>query len=217
VRLDGGGRASARKLLLATGVTDELPEVSGLRERFGVSVFHCPYCDGWEVRDEPLAAYGTGREGADLALELTGWSRDVVLCTGGPPRLSEAQLRRLARRGVAVREEPVAGLEGRGGRLERVRFKAGDPLPRRALFLTPRWKQRSDLAARLGCRIDEGGLVEVEGDGATSVPGVYAAGDTSGGLKFAVGAASAGAEAAVGINAALLREELAPKGAKAAR
>ena len=88
--------------MLATGVVDELPEVAGLRERFSRGVFHCPYCDGWEVRDEALAAYGRGEHGVKVALELTPWSDDVVLCTDGG-RLSDAQRGRHGRHGVGLR------------------------------------------------------------------------------------------------------------------
>ena len=96
-----GERVRARKLLIATGVVDNLPEIPGFRELYGRSVFHCPYCDGWEVRDQPLAIYGRGARGLGLSLELTAWSRDLVLCTDGPSELADDDRARLDRNGIA--------------------------------------------------------------------------------------------------------------------
>src|SRR5262245_30057619 len=156
VRLADGARHTSRKLLIATGVVDNVPEIPGFRELYGRGVFHCPYCDGWEVRDAPLAIYGRGARGLGLSLELTGWSRDLVLCTDGPPEIEPDDLARLARNGIRVREDRVVGLEGRG-ELERVRFASGDPLPRRALFFTTGQTQRSQLALTLGCEFNDKG------------------------------------------------------------
>src|SRR6185295_17221002 len=89
VTLKTGEHLRSRKLLLATGVVDNLPSIDGFRELYGKSVFHCPYCDGWEVRDQPLAIYGRGQRGLGLSLELTPWSRDLVLCTDGPPEIDD--------------------------------------------------------------------------------------------------------------------------------
>jgi thioredoxin reductase len=198
----------ARKLLLATGLTDELPEVPGARSLYGQCIFHCPYCDAWEVRDQPLAAYGTGdAKGGDLALEISLWSRDVVLCTDGPACLSEAERARLSRRGIAIREERLIGFERDGAGL-RVLFQGGRALARRALFFNTRSRQTSDFVARLGCELDEKQCVRVGIDGATDVPGVYVAGDVSRGSRQVVIAAAEGSAAAIAINNQLLAEDL---------
>ena len=119
VTLADGQVHQSRKLLVATGVKDNLPEIPGFQELYGKSVFHCPYCDGWEVRDQPLAIYGRGDRGLGLSLELTGWSRDLVLCTDGPAEIAPDDLARLDRNGIRVRDERVVRLEGQD-RLERV-------------------------------------------------------------------------------------------------
>ncbi len=210
VVLADGSRRAGRKLLLATGVVDRLPPIEGIAALYGTSVFHCPYCDGWEVRDQPLAVYGRGAHGRSLALELTGWSADLVLCTDGPAELTGADRARLARHGVRVREEPIARLEGTDGRLERIVFATGDVLPRRALFFSSAQRQRSDLAARLGCRLTRSGDVATDGRcRAAGVPGLYVAGDASRGVHLAIVAAGEGAEAAFAINTELLKEDLA--------
>jgi thioredoxin reductase len=103
VTLAGGDTTLARKMLLATGIVDWLPDIPGLRELYGKSVHHCPYCNGWEERDKPLVAYGRGDTGVRLALLLLRWSADVVLCTDGPAKLSAEDEARLARHGIPVR------------------------------------------------------------------------------------------------------------------
>jgi thioredoxin reductase len=207
VALADGSEHASRKLLLATGVVDNLPPIPGFRELYGVSVFHCPYCDGWEVRDRPLAIYGRGARGLGLSLELTGWSRDLVLCTDGPCGIDEAGLARLARNGIRLREEPVLRLDG-ADRLERVVFESGDPLPRHALFFTTGQTQQSELALGLGCEFNEKGTVRTGKYESTHLPGLYVAGDASRAVQWVVVAAAEGAEAAFAINTDLLQEDL---------
>ena len=204
----GGREFEARKLLLATGVVDELPEVDGLPELYGRSVHHCPYCDGWEWRGHPLAVYGRGDTGSALALGLTVWSDDVVLCTDGPEGLSADEEDKLAAAGVGVREEPIARLEGRAGMLERVVFADGESLPRRALFFASGQHQKSHLAQKLGARFNEKGTVETGSCESTNVPGLFVAGDSSKEAQFVIVAAAEGAEAAMAINKALLKDDL---------
>src|SRR4029450_11646725 len=172
VALADGTRHASRKLLIATGVVDNVPEIPGFRELYGRSIFHCPYCDGWEVRDQPLAIYGRGARGLGLSLELTGWSRDLVLCTDGPSEIDADGLARLARHGIRVREERVVRLEGCDA-LERVIFASGDPLPCRALFFTTGQTQQSQLALALGCEFNEKGTVRTGRYESTHLPGLF--------------------------------------------
>ena len=200
----------SRKLLLATGVMDNLPTIDGFRELYGRSVFHCPYCDGWEVRDQPIAIYGRGARGLGLALELTAWSGDLTLCTDGPSEIAPDDLARLARNGVTVRDDRVARLEGHDGALTHVVFQSGERLPRRALFFTTGQFQRSDLSARLGCEINEKGTVRTGKYEATHLEGLYVAGDASRAVQWVVVAAAEGAEAAFAINSDLIKADLTP-------
>jgi thioredoxin reductase len=207
VKLEDGAEHSARKLLIATGVVDNLPEIPGFRELYGLSVFHCPYCDGWEVRDQPIAIYGRGERGLGLSLELTGWSRDLVLCTDGPAELGADDLARLERNGIRVRDDRIDRLEGTAG-LERIVFASGDPLARRALFFTTGQRQQSRLAHSLGCEINEKGTVPTGKYETTHLRGLYVAGDASRAVQWVVVAAAEGAEAAFAINTDLLKEGL---------
>jgi thioredoxin reductase len=198
----------ARKLLLATGLVDELPDLPGLREVYGLDAWHCPYCDGFENADRPLAIYGQGMVGVRLALELRGWSRDLTLCTNGVP-LSGRERQHLAPLGIARREESLTGLQLADGRLRGMRFADGGVLPVQGLFLAIPTRQRSDLAQQLGCGLKKGGSVRADQHGATEVPGLFVAGDTSSGLQMAIVAAAQGSVAAFTLNSDLLREELA--------
>ncbi|MGH7526224.1 MAG: NAD(P)/FAD-dependent oxidoreductase, partial [Gemmatimonadales bacterium] len=191
----GGPRLSTRRLLLATGVVDHLPEIEGLSPLYGTSVHHCPYCDGWEWRDQPVAVYGKGESAAALALGLTAWTRDLLLCTDGPSELDQAELDQLDYARIAVREDEVLRLEGRNGRLERVIFARGEPAPRRALFFCTGQRQRSPLAGKLGCRFTEKGAVDTGTCESTNVPGLFVAGDASKEAQFVVVAVAEGAEA----------------------
>jgi thioredoxin reductase len=208
VTLDDGETVSARKLLLATGVVDNVPEIEGINALYGRSVFHCPYCDGWEVRDQPIAVYGRGSRALGLSLELTVWSRDLVLCTDGPPEIDDEGRGRLERNGIPVREDRIAAVEGRDGILERIVFEAGDPLERRAMFFTTGQSQRSQLAIHLGCEINEKGTVSTGKYETTHMPGLFVAGDASRAVQWVIVAAAEGAEAAFAINTDLLREDL---------
>lgn len=207
VTIEDGSRLIARKVLLATGVADRVPAIKGIEALYGRSVFHCPYCDGWEVRDQPLAIYGRGAAGRGLALELTRWSRDLVLCTDGSTDLSTEDVTRLSRHGISICDERIACLEGRDGMLERIVFANGDALPRRAMFFNTGEFERCDFPAKLGCLFDDQGTVQTDENAATNIPGLYIAGDASQAAQFAIVAAAEGAEAAEAINTALLEEE----------
>ena len=199
---------TARRVLLATGVADILPPLPGFRELWGRGVLHCPYCHGWEVRGQPLAVYGQGRIVTGLALLISRWSPDVVVVTDGPGHLTPNARRRLRRHRIGLREEPVARLVGSPTRdLRCVEFADGSVLERTALFLHAPQHQRSPLAAGLGAQLTRSGAVRVNSSLQTSVPGLYAAGDTTPGTQQALLAAAGGNRAAILINESLTREE----------
>jgi thioredoxin reductase len=206
VTLADGAQLKCRKLLLATGVEDKLPPVEGLQRFFGTSVFHCPYCDGWEVRDRPLAAYGQGWNGAGLAVTLKSWSADVVLCTDGPAGLRTEENKRLERLGIPVYQQKIARVEG-ASELEQIVFRDGLTLPRHAIFLSTGQTQRCDLAASLGCAFTRKGTVRTGKLERTNVPGLFVAGDASRDVQLAVVAAAEGAKAAIAIHSALQDED----------
>jgi len=204
--LQDGTRLTARKLLLATGVVDELPRVSGFDDLYGTSIHHCPYCDGWENRDRPLAVYGRPTDASGLALSLLTWSRDLVVCSDGRPLTRTARMR-LTAADIPARTERIVRLEGTRGRLERIVFADGPVLERHGLFFTTGQGQRSALAEQLGCRFTTTGHVRCDGKGRTGVPHVFIAGDANGDTQFVVVAAAEGAKAAVAINKELQEDD----------
>jgi thioredoxin reductase len=163
-------------IVLAHGLRYDPPPIPGIDALWGRSVFHCAFCDGWEVRDRPLAFQGSGPAAVRSALVLAAWSNDVVLCTDGAPDPGGAVL---AEAGVRVRTEPIARLAGHDGRLEQIEFSHGAAEPREALFVNTRRDQPNGLAAALGCELTAAGTILTDADGRTTVAGVYAAGDAA--------------------------------------
>ncbi|MDH2392519.1 NAD(P)/FAD-dependent oxidoreductase [Streptomyces sp. HNM0663] len=216
VVLDDGGAVRGGRLLVATGLADELPEVPGLAALWGRDVLHCPYCHGWEVRDQPIGVLATGPLAVRQALLWRQWSDDVTYFRHTGPEPDEEQWEQLAARGVAVVEGEVTALETTAdGRLSGVRTAGGTAVRCRALAVAPRFTARVGFLAPLGLEPAEqemgghviGSALAVDASGATSVPGVWAAGNAVQLTEQVVGAAAAGARAAAAVNADLVAEE----------
>lgn len=212
LELDDASRLFARRLLLATGIRDRLPAVEGFAPLYGKTAHHCPFCDGWEARDQPIVAWARAEDAVEFATLLSTWSHDVLVVTDGEP-LSPRDAERLARHGLAVRTEKIERLEGRDGQLERVVFATGDAVPRRRLFFHLGNEDNSDLARQLGCDVSDDAGVHTGELEETSERGVYVAGDASKDVLLAIVAAAEGAKAAVDIHRALLKEDLRRSGA----
>lgn len=200
LRLADGSVVAARKLLLATGVEDVLPDLPGFREAWGRTVVHCPYCHGHELRGLPTAILGSGNEAAELARLVTGWTDDVTLLTDGGEVDDDILGGELADHGVRVRTEPVAGLEVADDALEAVRLTSGERLPIQALYHRPPHRPRGSLVKRLGLALTEAGLVEVDAMGRTNVPGIHAAGDVVTPMQMIASAVASGTIAAAVLN-----------------
>jgi thioredoxin reductase len=199
--LGGGEREPARSVLLATGMDYRRPELPGVEERWGRSVFHCPFCHGWEVRDRVLGVLDRGATGVQRALLLRAWSDDVTLLTDGPAQLDEDEAERLRATGVDVDERPVAGVRGPGDTLTAVAFADGSERRCDGLLVPVTLHQRSPLAEQLGAALAAEGpvvadAVEVDAGFHSSVPGLSAAGDASGQMPSVANAIAAGSTAA---------------------
>jgi len=203
----------ARRLLLATGVQDELPQLAGLAERWGRQVVHCPYCHGWEVRERPLAVLANGPWAAEYALTIRGWSEDLLLLTNGPAALADDERLRMARHGIQIDERTISHLDDGPEATVHIVFADGGVLARAAIFHRSAQQQRSELARQLGCALHEPmpgiEVIQVDASGQTSVPGVFAAGDATTPMQQALVAASAGLVAAAMLNRQLLQEDFA--------
>lgn len=195
-----------RKLLLATGVSDTVPQIGNIEAFYGTSVHHCPYCDGWEHRDQRLVAFGEGSAAIGLALLLKVWSKSVTACTHGGS-CAVQDLQRLNGCGIPCRTEPVIRLEGDGGILQQIVFAEGPPLACDALFFHSDHFQHSPLPAMAGCRMKDDAHVHTSPKQSTGVRGLYLAGDADGDVQFAIVAAAEGATAATAINKELVEED----------
>ncbi len=200
-----GNIYTSKKLLIATGLVDDLPTLEGVEKFYGSSVFHCPYCDGWEMRRKPMAAYGKGKSGAGLAMSLKNWSDDVVLLTDGK-KLTDREVHNMESQSILVYTEKVVRLEGEGGILQRIIFEDGKSINRDAMFFTSGQYQRSSLASKLGCKFTPKGVVQTGRYQETNVRGLYVAGDAAKDMQLVVIAAAEGAKAAVVINTELQKE-----------
>jgi len=202
------GADLTRTVLLATGILDEVPDIPGFAEVWGTSAHTCPYCDGFEHRDERLAILAAGARGEHLAILLRQWSEDVVLLSNGPHGLDADQLARVQALGIPIIETPVVALDSDdGGRLRRLRLDDGETLDRDALFFYVGWQFRNDVARRLGCQLRDDGSIAVDSSQATTIDRVYAAGNCADPRALVPAAAGSGATAAVAINARLSMED----------
>lgn len=205
---ENGELFRCRKLLVATGAKDDLPAIPGIERFYGRSAFHCPLCDGWEHRDQPLAICGKGTTACGYALELFSWSRDITLCAGGGPKLKRDEVKRLQDVGIRITESKVTRLSGRGRQLAKVHFEDGTSIACRGFFFCSEETPQSDLTAQLGIDTMEDGRARHDRMERTNVPGLYVAGNTSSGVQLAIVAAAEGAKAAYAINNELNQENL---------
>lgn len=216
VRLQDGSCVSARRLLVTTGLTDELPDVPGVAERFGRDVLHCPYCHGWEVRDQPIAVLGGGPMSVHQAQLFRQWSPDVTLLLHTGPAPTDEEREQLAARGITVVTGEVRRLEITGDQLTGVRLADGRLVGTRALVVGPVMSARATVLSGLGLTpsdLESGGRVfarhiAADPSGLTSVPGVWVAGNIVNASLQLIGAAAGGVQAAAAINADLIAEEI---------
>jgi thioredoxin reductase len=212
VTLDGPGVVACRKLILATGMADVLPEIPGLRELWGTGVIHCPYCHGWEHRGRPWAVLVPPEAAVEAATMLLGWSNQLTLLTNGPSGPSPEDRAWLEGHAVEVVEGRVERLEGEGGRLRAIRLEGGRRLEPEVLFLRTQLRQPSDLPKRLGCELvadgPKAGMVRTDPFGATSVEGLYVVGDASdAGVPSVASAVAEGSAAAAFASKAIFAED----------
>ena len=178
LQLDDGQSIDARHLLLATGVTDKLPAIPGIREAWGSTAIHCPYCHGAELKGRPTAVLNaTPQVAAMLASLVTGWTDNVTLLTNGPSPLSEEEAEKLAARGIAVHEDKVVSVDVAGSEVQGINLANGTRIPATALYLHPDQVPSGPLVAQLGLEMTESGHVQVDQMGKTSLPRVWACGD----------------------------------------
>lgn len=198
----------SRKILIASGLKESLPNVNNIKDYYGKSIFSCPYCDGWELREQPLVIISENQHALHLAKMVYQWSKDLIVCTNGHKILSESEEMLLKKKGIRIMEERIVNLIGSDGKLEKVVFEDGTEVNRTGGFVTTDLVQPNEFAISLGCELNKSGGIIVDVLGRTNVEGVYAAGDTtSNGPSQLIISAAEGARAAMGINYEFTMEE----------
>ncbi len=219
LRSDDDGRVTAQQLIFATGLVDELPQIPGLRELWGTGVFHCPYCHGWEVRDQPFVLIAQSPRASHLVHVLRGWSENITLCASEGFEIGDEERQSLTQLGVRIRPAVEAVVGGAEGRVADVVLVDGERLGPAAVFTTAPVRQRSSIPQQLGCTVHgEGmfaGLIKVDERGFSGVPGIWVVGDASQGFPQVIAAAYEGTLAGAMINNELLMAGQLPSGVRA--
>lgn len=209
IQLRNGNAHTTRKLIFATGLKDELPDIEGINAQWGTGVLHCPYCHGWEVRDKPWAYITDSEQAIEWGTELLEWASTLTFCSNGPSGLTDAERSILESRGVTLREERIKRLDEVDGDLKSILFENGNEVKIEALFVRTSLSQRSSLPEKLGCVMssDNEGFVDTDCFGATSVSGLFIVGDASMGAPQVATAVADGALTAIMVNKAIIKED----------
>ncbi|MCY9695079.1 NAD(P)/FAD-dependent oxidoreductase [Paenibacillus alginolyticus] len=196
----------SKKLLFAVGMKDLPVDIKGLADVYGKSAFICPYCDGWELREQPLVLIVKGADALHMAKMISGWTNQLTICTHGPDELTDEQREELNQHNVPVFDSPIQTVESNEGMVQQVVLEDGTRIPCTGIFFRPKLTTGSDQPQAIGCQITEAGTVIVDNFGKTNVSGVFSAGDAASQLHQAIIAASLGSLAGVGINNELNEE-----------
>lgn len=207
VSTESGETFNSRKILFATGVKDLLPEIKGFADCWGISVLHCPYCHGYEVKNEKTAIISNGEIAFDFAKLISNWTKDLRLCTNGKSTLTLEQTEILKQHGVQIFEEEIDSLEHKEGYIQNIIFKNKEKVEVKAIYARPPFEQHCSLPTVLGCENNEQGLIKVDVMQKTNVRGVYASGDCTTQMRSVAIAVSTGSFAGAVINKELIDED----------
>jgi thioredoxin reductase len=198
----------AKKILLATGVLDLMPATKGFKECWGISVLHCPYCHGFEVRNKKIGLFGNGDSGFELVKLIQHWSKDLILFTNGSSSFSLPQIEVIKKLNIAIVEDIINEIEEERGQVKKIALLGGSNFPLDAIFARVPFKQSSSIAAELGCELSETNLIKANEFGKTNLAHVFAAGDNSSPIRSLSVAVANGMKAGVWINRELMESEL---------
>lgn len=207
VRVEDTPVISAKKLVFATGIRDAMPDITGFAECWGISVLHCPYCHGYEVRDETTGVLGNGDQAFELVRLISHWTKDLTLFTNGPSMLTPEQAIKLREHNIRIVETAVAELEHTKGQLQGIHFKDGSAVAIDALYAMPAFEQHCTIPQQLGCALTDEGYIQADKQQRTSIPGIYACGDNTTRLRTVANAVATGTTAGMMLNKDLITEE----------
>lgn len=207
IRAASGDTFRAKKLIFASGIQDIMPDINGYAECWGISVLHCPYCHGYEVRNETTGILGNGEYGFEFSVLISNWTKDLTLFTNGASTLTEAQTAKLASHHIRIVENEIMSLEHSRGYLQKIIFKDNTTASVKALYTRAPFVQHSTIPENLGCQLTEDGYLKTDAFQKTSVPGVFACGDNTSRLRTVANAVATGTTAGMMVNKELVVEE----------
>lgn len=206
IKSQSGDNFTGRKLIFATGITDLLPDIKGFSECWGISFLHCPYCHGYEVRNEKTGVYGNGEVAFEFSKMISNWTRDLTLFTNGKSTLTEEQTDKLGKRNIRITENEIEQVEHTNGQIHNLIFKDCSRVAIKAMYVKAPFVQHTDIPASLGCELTEQGFIKVDGWQKTSIPGIFAGGDNSSPIRSVANAVYAGSVAGAATNKELIDE-----------
>lgn len=207
IQMESGEVFSARKLVLATGVKDIMPDIPGFRECWGISAIHCPYCHGYEVRDEPTGILGNGEYGFEFSKLINQWTKKLTLFTNGQSTLTSEQTQKLKEHQIEVNEAEIERMDHVSGILHNLVARDGTAFPVKAIYSRPAFSQHSDIPKQLGCAFTEHGHISADMFQKTSVPGVFACGDNVTMMRSVASAVYTGSMAGAMANKELIEDD----------
>lgn len=207
IETESGVVFTSRKVLFATGVKDLLPEIEGFAACWGISVLHCPYCHGYEVKNEKTAIIANGEMGYEYAKLISNWTKDLRLCTNGKSELTLEQTQTLKNHGVLILEDEIDSFDHKDGYIKNIIFKNGEKVEVKAIYARPPFEQHCSIPETLECDSNEQGLLKVDAMQKTNIPGVFASGDCTTPMRSVAIAVSTGSFAGAVINKELIDED----------
>ena len=207
IQTNAGDTFRARKLVFATGIKDIMPDIPGFSESWGISVLHCPYCHGYEVRHQKTGILANGDTGFELATLISNWTTDLTLFTNSKSTLTEPQRLKLNKHRILIIEEKISQLENKNGFIHYVVMADGVKLPLKALYARPPFTQHSSIPQALGCELTPEGYIKIDGAHRTTIPGIYACGDNVTRMRTVANAVSMGTTTGLMLNNELIEED----------
>lgn len=206
IHTQSGDRFSAKKLVFASGIRDIMPDIEGFAECWGITAIHCPYCHGYEVKQERTGILANGDGAFEYARLISNWTQDLTVFTNGPSTLSEEQTAKIRSHNINIIEKEISSLEHENGYLRRIIFKDQSDFPLKAVYSRPQYEQHSDIPAALGCELTEQGLLKIDAMQRTTLPGVYACGDNASAMRSVANAVAMGSFAGAALNREMVEE-----------
>lgn len=206
IELDSGEKFNGKKLVFATGIKDLLPDIEGVDACWGISVIHCPYCHGYEVKNEKTGILGNGNSGFEFARLISNWTNDLTLFTNGPSLLNEEQIIKLDQHKIKVVEKEINRFEHSEGRVQHIVFKNGELELANAIYAPSPFEQHCKIPETLGCELTEEGYLKIDNFQETTIKGVYAIGDNASKMRTLANAVSMGTSAGISISKKLIFE-----------